>query len=423
MSTIIEANNPRAPCVVDQSASAEIEAALLTGGGDRHYAFGLAMGLVSKGVVLDFIGGDEVDSPELRATPKLNFFHLRRNGRADAGYIAKIWRVLAYYGRLIRYAATAKPKVFHILWNNKFEHIDRTLLMIYYRLLGKRIVLTAHNVNAGARDATDTWLNRFTLGIQYRLTDHIFVHTEQMRGELVEAFGVPKTSVSVIRYGINNAVPSTALTCEEARQRLGIGTGQRAILFFGNIAAYKGLEYLIAAFERLVADGGDYRLIVAGRAKNASDPYVADIRERLNRKIVRERTVLRMEFIPDEEMELYLKAADVTVLPYTRIFQSGVLFLAYSFGLPVIASDVGSLREDVVKGETGFICKPEDSLDLAKTIERYFASNLYRDLDSRRGQIREYIEERHSWDAVGERTRSVYAGALGMWRSRIRSFR
>ena len=329
----------------------------------------------------------------------------------------------AYYGRLIRYAATAKPKVFHILWNNKFEHFDRTLLMLYYRLLGKRIVLTAHNVNAGARDATDTWLNRFTLGIQYRLTDHIFVHTEQMRGELVEAFGVPKTSVSVIRYGINNAVPSTALTCEEARQRLGIGKGEKAILFFGNIAAYKGLEYLIAAFERIVADGGDYRLIVAGRAKKASDPYVADIRERLNRKIVRERTVLRMEFIPDEEMELYLKAADVTVLPYTRIFQSGVLFLAYSFGLPVIASDVGSLREDVVEGETGFICKPEDPLDLAKTIERYFASNLYRDLDSRRGQIREYIQERHSWDAVGERTRSVYAEALGMWGSRIRSFR
>src|SRR5262245_24944430 len=127
-------------------------------------------------------------------------------------------------------------------------------------------------------------------------------------------------------------------------------------------------------------------------AKRASDPYVADIHERLNREIVRERTLLRMEFIPDEEMELYLKAADVTVLPYTRIFQSGVLFLAYSFGLPVIASDVGSLREDVVEGETGFICKPEDPIDLAKTIERYFASTLYRELDSRREQIRDYIQ-------------------------------
>jgi len=287
-------------------------------------------------------------------------------------------------------------------------------LMLYYRLLGKRIVLTAHNVNAGVRDANDTRLNRLTLGIQYRLTDHIFVHTEQMRNDLLGTFGVPKASVSVIRYGINNAVPSTTLTSEQARRRLGIGKSEKAILFFGNIAAYKGLEYLIAAFERLVADGGDYRLLVAGRAKKASDPYVADIQERLGRKPIRERTILRMEFIPDEEMELYLKAADVTVLPYTRIFQSGVLFLAYSFGLPVIASDVGSLRDDVVEGMTGFICRPEDPLDLAKTIERYFASSLYRELASHRGLIREYIQKRHSWDAVGERTRSVYVEALGL---------
>jgi glycosyltransferase involved in cell wall biosynthesis len=395
-----------------EGAPAEIEAALLTGGGDRSYAVGLAMGLLSKGVVVDFIGGDEVDRRGMQATTKLRFFHLRRNSRQDAGYVEKIWRVLSYYCRLVHYAATAKPKVFHILWNNKFEHFDRTLFMLYYRLLGKRIVLTAHNVNAGVRDATDTWLNRLTLGIQYRLSDHIFVHTEQMRTELVESFSVPEASVSVIRFGINEAVPRTALTCEEARQRLGIGQSEKAILFFGNIAAYKGLEYLIEAFERMVAEGGDYRLIVAGRAKKATDPYVADIQKRLDRKIVRERTIVRMEFIPDEELEVYLKAADVAVLPYTRIFQSGVLFLAYSFGLPVIASDVGSLREDVVEGETGLICRAEDAADLARTIERYFESSLYRDLGSRREQIRAYIQERHSWDAVGERTRSVYVEAL-----------
>jgi glycosyltransferase involved in cell wall biosynthesis len=413
MSTSIEALEPSGASTVNRSAPAEIVAALLTGGGDRHYAFGLAIGLVSNGVVIDFIGGDEVDRPEMHATPRLTFHHLRRNRQSNAGYIAKMWRVLSYYGSLIRYAATAKPKVFHILWNNKFEHFDRTLLMLYYKSLGKKIVLTAHNVNAAARDATDSWLNRLTLGIQYRLADHIFVHTEQMRKELVESFGVLWASVSVIRHGINNAVPNTALTREQARQRLGIGESEKTILFFGNIAAYKGLEYLIDAFERIVADGGHYRLIVAGRPKSPSDPYVADIRERLNCTTVRERTVLRMEFIPDEEMEVYLKAADVTVLPYTRIFQSGVLFLAYSFGLPVIASDVGSLREDVVEGETGFICKPEDPLDLAKAIERYFASSLYHELESYRDRIREYVQERHSWDAVGERTRRVYAEALG----------
>ena len=219
------ASDSRPPCTVEQS---EIEAALLTGGGDPHYAFGLAMGLVSRGVLVDFIGGDEVDRPELHATEKLRFFNCRRKTKRDAAYIAKIWGVLSYYGRLIHYAATARPRVFHILWNNKLEHFDRTLLMFYYKLLGKRVVLTAHNVNAGVRDGTNSWLNRLTLWVQYRLANHIFVHTEQMRSELMQAFGVPKASVSVVRYGINNAVPCTTLTCEEARQRLGIGKGEKS---------------------------------------------------------------------------------------------------------------------------------------------------------------------------------------------------
>ena len=98
-----------------------------------------------------------------------------------------------YYAKLIRYAATAKPRIFHILWNNKFEFFDRTLLMLYYRLLGKRIVLTLHNVNAGRRDSKDTRLNRLTLRIQYRLADHIFVHTEKMKLELIEEFGVARS--------------------------------------------------------------------------------------------------------------------------------------------------------------------------------------------------------------------------------------
>ena len=130
--------------------------------------------------------------------------------------------MLSTMPRLIRYAATAKPRIFHILWNNKFETFDRTLLMLYYRLLGKRIVLTAHNVNAGKRDSKDTFLNRLTLRIQYRLADHIFVHTEKMKLELIEEFGVRESRVTVIPFGINNAVPNTDLAPSEAKQRLGI---------------------------------------------------------------------------------------------------------------------------------------------------------------------------------------------------------
>ncbi len=68
------------------------------------------------------------------------------------------------------------------------------------------------------------------------------------------------------------------------------------------------------------------------------------------------------------------------VLPYKEIFQSGVLFLAYPFGLPVVATDVGSFREEIVEGSTGFLCKPGDPAELAKAVETYFASDLYKNL-------------------------------------------
>ncbi len=61
--------------------------------------------------------------------------------------------------------------------------------------------------------------------------------------------------------------------------------------------------------------------------------------------------VSRIGFVPDDEVELYFKAADVLVLPYANISQSGVLFLGYGFGLPLIAADVGSLKEKIVLGK------------------------------------------------------------------------
>ena len=90
----------------------------------------------------------------------------------------------------------------------------------------------------------------------------------------------------------------------------------------------------------------------------------AEIQRAIERDVSRWRVLQRIGFIPDEETELYFKAADVLVLPYTRVYQSGVIVLGYTFGLPVIAADVGSLREEIVEGKTGFLCKPGDSIAL-----------------------------------------------------------
>ena len=385
--------------------------ALLTGGGDKPYALGMAAALTSAGIRVDFIGSDDLAVPELLNRPLVNFLNLRGDQRPEASRMAKALRVLRYYARLIRYAATAKPKLFHILWNNKFQFFDCTLLMLYYRLLGKKIVFTAHNVNAGKRDSSDSWLNRISLEAQYTLSDHIFVHTKGMKSELASDFHVPDDRISVIPFGINNTVPNTSLSSGEAKRQLRLTSSDKTMLFFGNIAPYKGLEYLIAAFTKLLKKDRSYRLVIAGRPKGGED-YWKQIQQSITRNGVRDRIIERIEYIRDEDTEVYFKAADVLVLPYGLVFQSGVLFLGYSFGLPTIAADVGDLKEEIIEGETGFVFKARDSSDLASKIGDYFTSELFDNLETRRAKINAYANERYSWDKVAAVTTSVYSRLL-----------
>lgn len=354
------------------------------------------------------VGSDELDCPDIHSHPAVNFLNLRGSQRSDVSFVRKLFRISTYYAKLIRYAAIARPRVFHILWNNKFESFDRTLLTLYYKLLGKRIVLTAHNVNTQRRDSMDTRFNRITLGIQYRLADHIFVHTPKMKRELTEEFGVQENRVAVIPFGVNNAVPNTDLTPADAKKRLGISGHDKTILFFGRITPYKGLEHLIAAFRQLLTRRDNYRLVIAGRPDNC-DSYWRSIQDAIAEDAHHGRIQVKAGFIPDDETEVYFKAADVVVLPYKDIYQSGVLFLGYGFGLPAIATDVGSFGEDIIEGQTGMLCKPSHPDDLALTIEAYFESNLYRRLDQTREDIREYAHQRHSWDIVGAMTCHIYA--------------
>jgi glycosyltransferase involved in cell wall biosynthesis len=292
------------------------------------------------------------------------------------------------------------------LWNNKIDAFDRTLLLVYYRLLGKRILFTAHNVNAGKRDGTDSWLNRFTLAFQYRIVDKIFVHTEKMKCELMEEFKVSSQKIVVIPFGINKTVPNTGLTKEQARSRLGIGQDRKTLLFFGYIAPYKGLEYLIDAFNIVQKSEENYHLIIAGKPKNCAS-YWSQIVTKLKSDGVMERTTLNMDYIADEDVERYFKAADVLVLPYTFIFQSGVLLLSYGFGLPVIAADVGSLRQDVLEGKTGFIFRPKDPVHLAVALNRFFQSSLYKSPDAQKA-IQQFAENRYSWARVADLTYDAY---------------
>jgi len=384
----------------------------LTTGGAPHYELGLVAGLVEQKVLVEVIGGDELERAPIMQNALVNFKNFQ--GKPDPGdsRLRKLLRVLRCYLRLMTHAAVSNSRLIHVQWPYKFVFFDRTLLNLYYKVLGKKIVFTAHNVDGEARDGTANWRSRFSLRFLYRIVDHVIVHTNKMKEELVAGFGIHADKITVIPHGVMTAVAETALTRHEARRKLGLPAGCRVMLFFGLITPYKGVEQLVAALGRLRDEGEKITLIIAGRVKECEE-YWKEISALIEKLDLKNDIITELKHIPDESVEVYFKAADLLVLPYRGIFQSGVLFLTYRFGLPVVATDVGSFKEEIVPGRTGFVSRADDPIDLAKTIRAYFESDLFAHLESRRQDIRDYAGRRYSWSSIGETTARLYAKLLG----------
>ena len=186
-----------------------LRVSLLTGGGDKPYALGLAGRSLPQGYRSTLSAATTSSVPELLNNPRINFLNLRGDQRPEASTTAKAFRVLSTMRGLSVTRPARDRSSFTSCGTTNFNSSIGPLLLLYYKLLGKKVVFTAHNVNAGKRDLNDTWLNRLSLKVQYPLVDHIFVHTDKMKARLCREFQIPERKVSVIPFGINNTVPNT----------------------------------------------------------------------------------------------------------------------------------------------------------------------------------------------------------------------
>ena len=379
---------------------------ILTGGRDPHYAMGLLWGLLGTPLTIDFVANRAMRGEQDGRRGAVRYVDLYPS--TDATGLRRVAAIIRTYVALVRYVAWTRNPIIHILWYYKFEVLDNTVLAWLYRALGKRVVLTVHNVNRGERDGTDGALNRWSLRYLYRAVDHIFVHTLQSKTQLCRDFLVDEDKVTVIPFGVNIFTTQSQLDPAAARQRLGFGPGEKVILFFGNIAPYKGIDTLVDALALIP----DVRLMIAGPVKKGCEAYWGDVERAVARNGLNERVRINVEFIPESDVELYFKAADVTVLPYKKISQSGVLFLSLGFGVPVIVSDADGLPESVDEGVNGLIFREGDPEDLARRIAEYFSSQMFTALDVNRHQIIEELRRRHSWDSVAETTYDAYGQLL-----------
>lgn len=160
------------------------------------------------------------------------------------------------------------------------------------------------------------------------------------------------------------------LSRETALQMLNLPEGQRYVLFFGFIRAYKGLDLLLDAFadERLCQS--NVKLLVAGEFYGSPEPYLQKIK---NLKI-EDDVILHNDYIPDNEVNRFFSAADIVAQPYKTATQSGVTQIAFHFEKSMLVTNVGGLPEIVPDGKIGYVVEP-DSKQIADALCRFFEEN------------------------------------------------
>jgi starch synthase len=263
------------------------------------------------------------------------------------------------------------------------------------------LVATFHDItpHAGEDRAFDpaALSYRLTLLSSRLFSDAIFVHGRALQRIMTGKYHVPAAKVHEIPIGEHEVAPF------KKHEDPALGEPGDAILFFGRIYRYKGLEYLIRAAPAIRERMPDARIVIAGAGEDFQ--RYEELMQGMDCFEVHNYR------IPYAEGAVLFQRSGVVVLPYTEASQSGVIPTAYSFRKPVVVTDVGSIPEIVDDGKTGFVVPPADPDALAAAIVKILSDPLLR---------REMGENAYrklktdlAWDGIVEKTLAVYTDLVG----------
>jgi glycosyltransferase involved in cell wall biosynthesis len=376
-------------------------------GGLIHYCYNLSCALAERGhdVTLVTNAAYELEGrrlpPNLRVVKAIGRFTHGTGARwpASAAGLARKIEAVADAGAVAVLARRLRPDVIHLHCTNPIALVYLTLL----RRLGVPLVTTAHVVTAHERTRLQDAIHRRI----HRCGALIIAHSEFDRKRLAGEFGVDPARLAVIPHGeygffARDDVPPDR---ETARRSLGLEQGHEVTLFFGYIREYKGLDVLLEAWPAVTRARPQARLVVAG------DPVrLAPARRReLEAWAARVGAVHRFGYVDVADVMHYVTVADVLVMPYRHVSQSGVLFLALSVDLPIVATLVGGLPEVLRDGDSALLVPPESPEALSDALIRVLGDQ---DLRARLAQGGRLVAAAHSWKFIAERTEWAFAGLL-----------
>ena len=245
-----------------------------------------------------------------------------------------------------------------VFWAPQFFIMTR----IINRWRRKRVLFICHNVVEHESNRLKQKITRKVLSNG----SYFLVHSDQEKNRLRYFF--PNAVIGQAYMPTFAIIENGRVPEEKAKKTVRID--KPIILFFGFVRKYKGLDLLLKAMPKILAQV-DVHLLIVGEFWQDKQEYL-DLISQLKLK---DHVTIVDKYIPNEEIGMYFSAANLLVMPYRSVTGSAVVQLSFSQGLPVLVSDIGALKEIVKEDKTGFLV-PEGDIDaIAAKVVTYFKDN------------------------------------------------
>ena len=362
----------------------------------NDYSFHLCEALKKAGIDIslvvteDKINNRTTDYPLLPLSP------------SKAKSVSKYKKIFQYYNYLLDIYKLIRQDKYNVIHFQFFRRRrTESLFFAMLKLIRIKIAHTVHDVTPLNKSKLDHLFNLLV----YKKADILFVHSNSNKRILAQQIKLDEEKIKVVPHGdFDTFIPDRIVTKTMARKFFSLSQEQNVILFFGAIKEYKGLDILLNSLSFVSKKINNLTLIIAGRA----DPSELELKYRnIISKLAKEiKVIYHSGFIPSAEVAKYFIASDVVVLPYKRISHSGVLHLAYSFGKPVIATNVGDFKETIEEGKSGFVLSSNSQENLSEKIIQAFSDRLK--LEEMGKYARNLCATKYSWKDSAESLIPVY---------------
>ncbi|MDC0664161.1 glycosyltransferase family 4 protein [Marinobacter sp. SS21] len=361
-------------------------------GGMNYYNNGLAYGLKACGAEITLFTCDETKDTSVPGITIVKPF------REIYGQEHKLVRAARYVKGLVKSVSHIRRNGGRLCHLHFFQY---SLLELFTCLVIRaskiKIVSTVHDVEAFSSEAMSIWQRTI-----FKLCSELIVHNNYSRAELDRIFRKENIEkrITKIPHGNYLDVVNSKNRAESANN-LGLSEESQFILFFGQIKKVKGLDILIRAMGAVLEKYPNAILLIAGKEwKDSFKSYQKLIvEEGIDASVVK-----HIRYIPDNLVDDYYNVASCVVLPYRKIYQSGVLLMAMSYGCVPVASALEPMKEVIKDGLNGYLFEPGSHSSLSgKIIEA-----LENDRESISSSAVRTMAVAHDWNDIGKQHLSVY---------------